>query len=77
MMDQNTKQRIARHVSRSFPEMSGIRPSIRQQGSKNGHSQYLLIFKGKSELPGGRSINRIVRVVADESGNIIRMSTSR
>jgi len=76
-MDQDTKQRIAHHVSRSFPEMNGVRPSVRQQGGKNGNAQYLLIFKGKSSLPGGRTMNRIVRVVADESGNIIRMSTSR
>jgi hypothetical protein len=76
-MDQNTKQRIARQVSRSFPEMVGVRPSVRQQGGRNGHSQYLLVFKGHAELPGGKSMSRIVRVVADESGNIIRMSTSR
>lgn len=76
-MDQDTKQHIARQVTRSFPEMNGVRPSVRQQGGKNGHAQYLLIFKGKSELPGGKTINRIVRVVADESGKIIRMSTSR
>jgi hypothetical protein len=76
-MDQNIKQRIARHVSRSFPEMDGVRPSVRQQGDKNGNGQYLLIFKGKSTLPGGETMNRIVRVVADESGKIIRMSTSR
>jgi hypothetical protein len=76
-MDQDAKKRIARQVSRSFPEMDGVRPSVRQQGGKNGHQQYLLIFKGKADLPGGKQMSRIVRVVADQSGNIIRMSTSR
>jgi hypothetical protein len=76
-MDQDTKQRIARQVSRSFPEMNGVRPSVRQQSGKNGLAHYLLIFKGKAQLPGGKTMSRIVRVLADESGNIIRMSTSR
>jgi hypothetical protein len=76
-MDSNIKKRIARKVSRSFPEMDGVKPSVREQGGKNGHAQYLLIFKGKASLPGGKTMNRIVRVVADASGKIIRMSTSR
>ena len=40
-----------------------------------GDVEFLLTYKGKVELPGGRKISRIVRVVADERGRIIKMST--
>jgi hypothetical protein len=75
-MKQNIKSKISQQVSRSFPEMRGVRPSVKRQG-KGKDEQYLLVYQGKAELPGGRSINRIVRVVADERGSILRMSTSR
>jgi hypothetical protein len=76
-MDADVQNRIARQVVRSFPEMNGIKPSVRRQSEKRGQLQFLLVFKGKASLPGGQSMTRIVRVVADESGNIVRMSTSR
>lgn len=76
-MDTDIQNRIARQVARSFPEMNGVKPSVRRQAEKRGQSQFLLVFKGRANLPGGRSLTRIVRVVADESGNIVRMSTSR
>jgi hypothetical protein len=76
-METDVQNRIARQVVRSFPEMNGVTPSVRRQSEKHGQSQFLLVFKGKASLPGGRTLTRIVRVVADESGNIVRMSTSR
>ena len=75
-MKNQVKSKISRQVSQSFPEMKGVNPSVKRQGN-NGKEQYLLVYKGKAELPGGRSISRIVRVVADEGGSILRMSTSR
>lgn len=69
---------ITRKVVEQFPEMNGVEPDVRRQGvPDNGASQYLLTYKGESALPGGRSLKRIVRVVADETGHVIRISTSR
>ncbi len=69
---------IRRKVVKKFPEMEGVKPSVKAQSQPNGSGdQYLLTFKGKAELPGGRRMNRIVRVVADERGCIIKMSTSK
>jgi hypothetical protein len=76
-VNRETVARVSREVSRKFPEMDGVRPTIRPQGESRGQSQFLLIFKGRAELPGGRSMNRIVRVVCDEAGRIVRLSTSR
>lgn len=75
-MDSSTKDKISRHVSRSFPEMRGVRPTVRRQRGGN-HPQFLLVYKGQADLPGGRHMMRIVRVVADDRGSILRMSTSR
>ena len=67
--------KIEREVSREFSEMKGVRPAVKRQG--NGDEHYVLTFKGKADLPGGRKISRVVRVVADERGRIIKMSTSK
>ena len=76
-MDQATIQKLTRAVGKKFPEMNQSKPSVRKQSSTKGDVQFLLTYKGKVELPGGRKISRIVRVVADERGRIIKMSTSK
>ncbi|HEX9798367.1 MAG TPA: hypothetical protein VGA52_15405 [Anaerolineales bacterium] len=72
-MDKALQDKISRQVVRSFPEMKGSRPSVKRQGA----ARFLLVYKSKAELPNGRTMNRIVRVVADDRGGIIKMSTSR
>jgi len=76
-VDQATIQKITRSVGKKFPEMNRVKPSVRKQSSGKGNDQFLLTYKGKADLPGGRKISRIVRVVADERGRIIKMSTSK
>jgi hypothetical protein len=75
-MEKATIQKVSRQVVRTFPEMDGVVPTVRAQpGSDTG--QYQLTYKGKAALPGGKSLTRIVRVVADDRGRILRISTSR
>jgi len=70
--------KVSRKVSKQFPEMKSVRPSVRSQSSsKNGNQRYTLTYKGKAALPGGREISRIVRVVTDENGKVFKMSTSK
>jgi hypothetical protein len=77
-MDRDAIARVTKQVARTFPEMSGARPAVKTQTAPSGgHEQYLLTFKGKAPLPGGRELTRIVRVVADDRGQILRISTSR
>lgn len=67
---------ISSQIGKKFPELSGSRPKITQQ--KSGHSSnFLLTFSGHAQGPGGKRINRIVRVVASDSGKILKVSTSR
>lgn len=77
-MNRSTIAKINRQVSRDFPEMKDINPTVRRRPQpKAGDQRYTLTYKGKAELPGGRFLNRIVRVVADEQGHILRISTSK
>lgn len=73
-MDKAKIEKISRKVQRQFPEMKGVQPAVRQSG--NGE-QFVLTYKSTAELPGGRSIPRLVRVTADEQGHVLRMSTSK
>jgi hypothetical protein len=72
---------IAQQVRRQFPEIQGTRPAVQSQpGAKSieaGTDRFVLTFKGRGQGPGGQSIPRIVRVIADERGKIIKISTSR
>jgi hypothetical protein len=76
-MDKSTISKLTNQVIRKFPEMEGVRPSVkRKSGSGNG-AQYELTFKSSAQLPGGKTMRRVVRVIADEKGRILRMSTSK
>lgn len=77
MVDRDAISKINKKVSRQFPEMSGARPTVSRQSVPNGSFHYLLIYRGKVNLPGGKSLNRIVRVTTDSHGRILRISTSR
>lgn len=76
-MDESSVEKVSRKVRRQFPEMKGISPTVRKCSPSGGKIKFELTYKGKVELPGGRELRRVVRVVADEKGKIIRMSTSK
>ncbi len=77
-MDREAIAKVSRQVGKTFPELAGTKPTIKTQLSPTGSQEhYLLTFKGKAQLPGGKTLQRIVRVVADERGQVLRISTSR
>jgi len=75
-MDRDAIARVTREVVRTYPEMDGVSPTVRRE-TQAPQEQYVLTYKGKVSLPGGRQMNRIVRVTADPRGRIVRISTSR
>jgi hypothetical protein len=79
-MDDRQLKSISSQVSRKFPEVSGVKPNVKRQSSsktKSSPSTYLITYRGKSKAADGKSITRIVRVTANDSGKIIKISTSR
>lgn len=75
-MNPNSVRKIEKQIYRQFPEVSGKRPKIIQQKSARS-SNFLLTFNGRVEGPGGNIFKRTVRVVADDSGRILKVTTSR
>jgi hypothetical protein len=84
-MDKNIIDKVNKQVYKKFPEVVGLKPSIRKQtGSKqinasrsSNQDSFLLTYKFSGVGPGGRKIPQFVRVVATSSGKIIKMSTSK
>lgn len=81
-MDKKAIDKISQSVYRQFPEFKGQRPKIdRNYGSQSKAAgkpdTHLLIFSTVAKNAAGKSIPRHVRVVADDSGKIIKISTSR
>lgn len=75
-MDGNAVEKVTREVVRTYPEMHGVSPVVRRE-PQAGHDHYLLTYRTKVSVPGGKSMTRIVRVVADARGRVLRISTSR
>ena len=75
-MDADAIERVTREVVRTYAEMRGVSPTVRREAQAS-REQYILTYKAKVNLPGGKSMTRIVRVTADDRGRVQRISTSR
>lgn len=75
-MDAKTLSGVCEQVYRKYPEVQGIRPKL-QPLSKGSVSQHVLIFSSHATSSSGKSIPRVVRVVVNAEGKIVKMSTSK
>jgi len=71
-MDKTAISKVNKHVCRKFPEFLRTVPKIRSIGEN-----FQLTYSAKVQLPDGKSMNRNIRVTADESGKVIKLSTSK
>ncbi len=72
-MDSSALDRVCQSVYRQFPELRGSHPSVKiQPGGK-----FLITFSGQVKTADGKNLSRTVRVTASETGNILKLSTSR
>lgn len=67
---------ICERVYRRFPEMKGVRPSIKRQQAQ-GQERFLLRFQTDVSLEGGARMSSTVRVVTNGDGKILKMTSSR
>jgi hypothetical protein len=70
-IDNSAVEKISQRVIREYPEMRGVRPSI-----SSGDKRSTLVYKATVQTPAG-PMARVVRVVADDHGRVVRMSTSK
>ncbi len=66
-------ENIYQKVYQKFPEVAGKKPTRHNQPD----GKTLLIFKGESISATGIKIPKVIRVIVDQNGKIIKMSTSR
>ncbi len=79
-MDSKTIFGIKQQIYRQFLEVAGEEPSVKAQASAKSPRQpatYLITFKGRVAQPNGVTFSRSVRVVADDNGRILKVTTSR
>jgi hypothetical protein len=77
-MDDEVLKKVSRTVAQQFPELSSVKPRIkRHRDDRRGNPQFTLTYSGMAELPGGRKLKRVVRVVVNERGKILKLSTSK
>lgn len=81
-MEPKLVKSISIQVYRRFPEVAEKKPKVRLQSTPKGKDQttqvtYLLTYQTKAEVQGGKTLNRYVRVVADQKGKILKITTSR
>ncbi len=71
-MDKNAILKVNNHIYRKFPEFSNSSPKIKAIGDN-----FQLSYNAKVQLPDGKTMNRNLRVTADASGKVIKLSTSK
>jgi hypothetical protein len=81
-MDTKLLKSISSQVYQRFPELKDCQPKVQPQSVPQAKSTsavptYLIIYRGSASAPDGRSISRIVRVVANTNGKILKITTSR
>lgn len=81
-MNRDLLQAINQEVYRRFPEVKDRRPKIQKQEVAAFRAivkspTYLLIYQGQALTVGKKVLPRLVRVVVNEQGKILKMSTSR
>jgi hypothetical protein len=81
-MDQEIIRKINKEVYRRFPEIKGKKPKIQlmKNAEKKNNSRpqsYLLVYGSQVSTVTGQSMSRMVRVVATEAGEIIKITTSK
>ncbi len=76
-IDSNAIKDINRQVYKRFPEMEGSKPVVQNASDKSADSSYIITYQTTVRNAKGNSIPRHVRVIADQKGRIIRMTTSR
>ena len=80
-MDKKIVTSINNKVYRRFPELNGKAPKIQSQNTRAKNagslSTYLFIYYGTVRISGNKTMPRLVRVVVNEKGKIMKISTSR
>lgn len=83
-ISQDKLTKINKKIYKKYPEVEGKRPTIKLEKGVNSNMSpvnptktYVLIYTGKISYGNKHSAKRVVRVVAKENGQIIKISVSK
>ena len=79
-MDAKSIENISQKIYTQFPEMEGDVPTVKVQAtakSPEGFASYLLTYKANVQSGNGPTFSRTVRVMANDAGKILKVTTSR
>lgn len=76
-MEQKSINKVNRAVYQQYPALSNVKPKISKQNSSKNQFTYLLLYKKSVEVNSGKKIPVVVRVVCDERGSILKISSSK
>ncbi|MBM3136745.1 MAG: hypothetical protein FJZ98_01000 [Chloroflexi bacterium] len=72
-MDSETISEINRKVFKQFPYLKDTMPDV----SKQGENRWLLLYKRSAVTADGHEMPVVVRVITDDMGTMIKITTSR
>jgi len=73
MMKTEAIRKVTEKVVKKHPKLAATNPKV----SVLSPGKYLLQYSFNDNLLNGKTISQTIRVVADEEGNISKMSSSR
>lgn len=71
-MNTEALQKVINSVKSRYPRLDDTSLKVTAQGEN-----YLITFKRKDQLPGGKSLEQTIRVVADSQGNTLKVTSSK
>jgi hypothetical protein len=72
-MDEKAIAKVNEEIYKQFPYLQGIAPDIKTERE----GIFRLQYKGSVQTANDRTLPIIVNIVADEQGNIKKLTTSR
>lgn len=74
-------EQVKRAVQEQFPDLVGVEPTI-SETARSGSGQesqpfYVLTFRQDVELEDGGHMTHIVRITANQAGEIVKLTASR
>ena len=71
-MNNESLQKVIKSIKSRYPRLDATSPKVTAQGEN-----YLITFRQKDQLPGGKSLEQTIRVVADNQGNTLQVTSSK
>jgi hypothetical protein len=70
------KVRVQKHIKNHFPEMSGVRPTVKTS-NRAGETRHRFTFRKALRSQDKGQFQQLVHLTADAEGKVLKVSVSR